>query len=200
MLQYHSIKGEFPMDEINFYLVIQKRPGEYIYIDINSLDISDGTVQKDLKSIDYFTSKYSLQELRDSVIRSNMVDLDGELRIVSDARRRHNLPVYTRDIYNDLFPIVTGVNEMDHVLKGRIHDAFYNVVKNIFDDEGFIKNILKRFKEALDNNCINEVFNLINELPYDKARNIYFVIYRVISNRKNNINESQKLQRLNNAA
>ena len=82
------------MENIKYYLVLEKRLGDYSLIDINKLDICDYNVNYDIASIDTFTSKFTDEEIKASIIRSNMVEsgyLEGKLKIISDVK--HNLRV-----------------------------------------------------------------------------------------------------------
>ena len=51
--------------------------------------------------------------------------------------------------------------------------------------------MLDRFKTALRNGTKREMFKLIAELPYQKSRNIYISIYKVL-NRDVLINDNKK--------
>ena len=84
-------------EKINYYLVLEKRLGDYNIIDINRLDITNKEISNDIVDIDFFTCKFTNEEIMASIIRSNMARpeyLDGRLRIISDARHKHNLTVY----------------------------------------------------------------------------------------------------------
>ena len=45
-------------EKINYYLVLEKRLGDYNIIDINRLDIADHEIPSDILSIDFFTINY----------------------------------------------------------------------------------------------------------------------------------------------
>ena len=181
-------------EKINYYLVLEKRLGDYNIIDINQLDITNTEISNDILAIDFFTCKFSEEELRDSIIRSNMARpeyLDGRLRIISDARHKHNLTVLTKEIHQDIMDFQTNAEEMDQNFKNKLFGAYKKIVESCFNDPDFIKGMLDRFKNALKNNDKKEIFKLISELPYHKGRNIYISIYKVL-NRDKLINENKQ--------
>ena len=82
------------MEEVKYFLVLEKRLGDYNIIDINKLDICKRYVSNDISSIDSFTSMYNEHELRESIIRCNIVNKDyiyGNFKIISDVK--HNLRI-----------------------------------------------------------------------------------------------------------
>ena len=46
-------------EKINYYLVLEKRLGDYNIIDINRLDIVTEEISSDILSIDFFTCKFT---------------------------------------------------------------------------------------------------------------------------------------------
>ncbi len=169
------------MDGIKFYLVLQKRLGDYNLIDISALDIYNGSNPSTLAEIDSFTCKYTESEIRASIERSNIVQLDylaGELRVISEYK--HNFPILTKEIFNI-------INEFRNTLivdKQKLN-SIYNIYKNnletILKDKDMIKKFLDLFKNSLNNNDFNRSMELIDQLPYLKARNVYFYIYKIFS-------------------
>ena len=181
-------------EKINYYLVLEKRLGDYNIIDINRLDITNKEISNDIVDIDFFTCKFTNEEIMASIIRSNMARpeyLDGRLRIISDARHKHNLTVLTKEIHQDIMDFQINEEEMEQNFKNKLFGAYKKIVESSFNDPDFIKTMLDRFKTALRNGTKRELFKLISELPYQKSRNIYISIYKVL-NRDELINDNKK--------
>ena len=181
-------------EKINYYLVLEKRLGDYNIIDINRLDITSKEISNNILDIDFFTCKFTSEEIMASIIRSNMARpeyLDGRLRIISDARHKHNLTVLTKEIHQNIMDFQTDEDEMNQNFKNKLFGAYKKIVESSFNDPDFIKGMLERFKTALRNGTKREMFKLIAELPYQKSRNIYISIYKVL-NRDELINENRK--------
>ena len=85
---------------IIYNLVLERKPGDYNVIEINSIpDINKCT--NDIGSIDMFTSKFTENELRELIEKYNLVSQDylvGTFRIISNLK--HNLPILTREKFN----------------------------------------------------------------------------------------------------
>ena len=64
-------------------------------------------------------------------------------------------------------------------------NSIYNIYKNnlesVLKDKDMIKKFLDLFKNSLNNNDFNRSMELIDQLPYLKARNVYFYIYKIFS-------------------
>lgn len=173
------------MNSVKYFLVLEKRLGDYNYIDINKLDICNETVTNDLTSIDSFTNRFTEEELRNSISRSNMARpeyLDGNLKVVSDAK--HNLRVLTKTVFDEVMQIVTGKLIIDRDLKNRLFGLFRKIIEKLYDDKGVIAEMLEKFKSALRMDNLVEIFNYINLLPYPQSRSIYFMIYDELQIRK----------------
>lgn len=180
------------MEKVNYYLVLEKRLGDYNLIDINKLDICDMPVTNDIAAIDSFTLKFSEKEIKDSIERSNMSQveyLDGTLKIVSDAK--HNLPILSKDMFTIIKEFQNSNVDTPQDLKNKLFGSYKRVVENIFEDKDFIHGILERFKVALRNNNKEEIFKIIEELPYAKSRIIYLNICN-FHLQKNIVNENNK--------
>ena len=181
-------------EKINYYLVLEKRLGDYNIIDINRLDIADHEIPSDILSIDFFTCEFTEEEIRESIIRSNMARpeyLDGRLRIISDARHKHNLTVLTKEIYHDIMNFQTNDEEINQDFKNKLFGAYKKIVESSFTDPDFIKRMLERFKVALKTGTKKDIFKLIGELPYQKSRNIYISIYKML-NKENHFEKNEE--------
>lgn len=165
------------MNTIKYYLALERRLGDHALIDINKLDITSSQVSSDLASIDLFTSKYSEDEIRESIKRSNMASnyIDGNLKIISDAR--HNLRVLTKNEFNTIMDIQNSNEPFDRDFKNKIFGAYKKSVEHTFQDKIFIRGMLDAFKDILNSDDKIRIFKVISEIPYANVRTIYFNIY-----------------------
>lgn len=176
------------MEEIKYFLVLEKRLGDYNIVDINKLDICTYRVANTVSSIDCFTSIYSEEELKESIERSNIVHLSyltGNLKIVSE--KKHNFKVLTKNMFNIIKEFQEDDMEFDREFKNKIFGIYKKIVECIFSDKDFINGMLERFKELLRNGSKKEIFGVIEELPYSKSRTIYLCIYDEVTKRKEEI-------------
>jgi len=187
------------MEKINYFLVLEKRLGDYNLIDINKLDICNGIVMNDIASIDTFTCKFTESEIRASIERSNMTQtdyLDGNLKIISDVK--HNLRVLSKDIFANIVDFQKSGELLDQNYKNKLYGLYKKIVESTFGDKGFIQGMLDRFKLALKGSHKTEIFSIIEELPYAKSRLIYFTIFDENIRRKDEM--LRKLEKLNDVA
>lgn len=167
------------MDGIKFFLVLQKRLGDYNLVDIRALDIYDGTNVSTLAEIDLFTCKYTELELRNSIERSNIVQPDylaGDLRVVSEYK--HNFPILTKNIFEKIYEF-RSMLIVDKQKLNSIYNIYKNNLEAVLTDKDMIKRFLDLFKKSLKANDFNRTMELIDQLPYLKARNVYFYIYKI---------------------
>lgn len=187
------------MEKINYFLVLEKRLGDYNLIDINKLDICNGIVTNDISSIDSFTCQFTEKEIRASIERSNMAHanyLDGTLKVISDVK--HNFRVLSKDIFTSIVEFQTSVDIVDQDYKNKLYGAYKKIVECTFEDKGFIQGMLDRFKLALKGSNKEEIFSIIEELPYHKSRVIYFAIFDENMRRKEE--KLRKLEKLDDVA
>lgn len=187
------------MEEVKYFLVLEKRLGDYNLIDINSLDICKNMVTNDIASIDVFTCMYTEEEIKASITRSNIIHSDyinGVLKIVSDAK--HNLRALTKDVFSLIRDFQCNTIEIDRDFKNKLFGIYKKVIENTFEDKSFIQGLLDRFKNSLKDSDKKNIFNIIEELPYNKSRIIYLCIYDELINRKQN--SLRKLEKLDDAA
>ena len=124
--------------------------------------------------------------------------LDGSLKIISDAKHKHNLRVLTKDIFGNIIEFQNNNELLDQNYKNRLFGIYKKVIDNTFDDDDFIKGMLDRFKIALKNNIKDAIFSIVEELPYVKSRTIYFSIYDENMRRKEEL--LRKLEKLDDVA
>ena len=172
-------------NNVKYFIVLENRPGDYDLVDINKLDISDGQVTNNLSVVDIFTSRYTEEEIKESIARSNMVRqeyLNGQLRIVSDAG--HNLRVLTKEMFEEIVDVIMGKVELDNVLKSKLQSVYKQTLEKICDSSTIIQSFLLKFKDAIKTNNISDLFKYIDILPYNKSRLIYFMIYDEVEKKK----------------
>jgi len=187
------------MEKVNYFLVLEKRLGDYNIVDINKLDICKYPVGNDISSIDAFTCRYTESEIRESIERCNIAHndyFDGTLKIISDVK--HNFKVLTKETYNNIIDFQNNDEVIDRNFKNKLFGIYKKVIEHSFEDVDFIKQMLERFKEILKNDSKEEIFKIIEELPYDKSRNIYFLIYDEVQRKK--AEKIKKLEKLNDVA
>ncbi|MBE6157150.1 MAG: hypothetical protein E7161_05395 [Firmicutes bacterium] len=187
------------MEKINYFLVLEKRLGDNILIDINKLDICSGVVINNIASIDAFTCRFSEIELKASIERSNMAQVDylnGTLKVISDVK--HNLRVLTKDIFTSIVEFQKNDELLDQDYKNKLFGIYKKMIESTFEDKGFIQGMLDRFKLALKSSNKDEIFSIIEELPYAKSRSIYFTIFDV--NMRRNAEMLRKLEKLDDVA
>ena len=166
------------MDSVKYFLVLEKRLGDYNIIDINKLNICNNYITNDIASIDCFTCMYSEEEIKSSISRSNIAHeeyINGKLKIVSDMK--HNLKALTKDIFNNIMEFQISDNEIDRASKNKLYGIYKKVIENTFENKSFIQGMLDRFKLCLKGNDKKEIFSILEELPYNKSRIIYLYIY-----------------------
>lgn len=187
------------MEKINYFLVLEKRLGDYNLIDINKLDICNSYVENDIAAIDSFTCRFTEKEIKDSIERSNMAQINylgGNLKIVSDVK--HNFRVLTKDIFAEITNFQKNEENITRDLKNKMFGIYKKIVESIFEDKGFIQGMLDRFKLALKSDNKKEIFSIIEEIPYSKSRMIYFTIYDEESKKKQDM--LRKLEKLDDVA
>lgn len=187
------------MDKINYFLVLERRLGDYILIDINKLDICTQYVDNDIAMIDSFTCRFTEDEIKGAIERSNMAQasyLAGSLKVISDFK--HNFNVLTKDKFSEIVEFQNSIEEISLDFRNKLYGSYKKVVERTFEDKGFIQGILERFKIALRSGNKAEIFSIVEELPYAKSRVIYFTIYDEIQKRKQE--RLRKLEKLNDAA
>ena len=167
------------MNNVNYYLALEKRVGDYNIIDINKLDICDRYYLNDIVSIDSFTCKYSEEEIKDSIERGNLVNkdyLNGIFKIVSD--KHHRLPVLTKEKYNIIRDFQNDSTEISKDLKNKLYGAYKKIADKEFKDDDFKLGLLNKFNNTLKSNDKKEIFRWLEKLPYENIRSFYITIYK----------------------
>ena len=67
---------------------------------------------------------------------------------------------------------------MNQQIKNVIFGTYKKIIESSFSDPDFIHGLLEHLKSELKENNKQGTFSLIEEMPYEKIRNIYLAIYR----------------------
>lgn len=171
------------MESVKYFLVLEKRLGDYNIIDINKLDICKNYIGSDISSIDFFTCSYKEEEIKKSIERSNTARpgyLEGNLKIISD--KKHNLKILTKENLILIQEFQNNDIEPNRELKNKLYGLYKKIVENTFENKNFIDGMLDRFKETLNKGNKKEIFKIIEELPYAKSRIIYLSLSEELKN------------------
>jgi hypothetical protein len=177
---YIPLQGDEKMEaknNVSYYLILEKRPGDYNVIDISKLDICREEVSNDLTYIDFFTCRFTEDEIKSSIARSNIVRedyLDGSLKVISNDN--HKLRALTKDIYQIIINRVSKGSDINRDLKNRLFSYYKKTIMYNLDDN-YTDEKIESFKDALRDNDFDNIFNVINNLPYLRSREMYFLIY-----------------------
>lgn len=168
------------MDGIRFYLVLQIRLGDYNIINIPELDIYNNEEYTTLSQIDTFTSKYTKEDLLESIKRGNLVQdkyLNGELRVISEYK--HNFSILSKKEYDIIseFPSML-INDKEFLNK--LYNIYKSNIEKVLTDKMMIDKFLSLFRTSLNNNDFIRSMELIEQLPYLRARSVYFYIYKLL--------------------
>ncbi len=168
------------MDGIRFYLVLQKRLGDYNVINIPELDIYKNEEYNTLSQIDTFTSKYTKEELIESIKRGNLVReeyLSGDLRVISEYK--HNFDILTREEF-DIISEFPSMLISDKQLLNNIYNIYKSNIEKVLTDKMMIDKFLSLFRKSLNENDFVRSMELIEQLPYLRARSVYFYLYKLL--------------------
>lgn len=170
------------MDKINYYLVLEKRVGDFNIIDINKLDICDRYCLNDIASIDLFTCRFMENEIKESIKRNNLVSddyINGYFKIISD--KRHRLPILSKEKYDLIRDFQNNDVEISKEFKNKLYSAYKKIADKEFKDIDFKNGILNKFNETLKKGNKHEIFEWLERLPYESIRSFYFTIYKELS-------------------
>lgn len=170
-----------------YYLVIEKRHGDFLNIDIFLL----GNFLKDytkLENIDDFTMKLNTEDIIDTIRLTNIVPeeyLEGKLLIIDNFKRTYK--VITKDLLNN-FELrsfiennIKNKNLMNRI-KTKIDDLINNKLNNMIDGYVIFNSI--EFKDAIDKEDTHKILDIISRLPYIELRQLIIYICENLNNKK----------------
>lgn len=157
------------VEEQKHFLALMARPGDYVFIDISKLDIANGYNPVNLSGMDSFTMHFSINELMESIKRTNMASekyLNGTL-VIQDNQKHNPIKVIDKDFYNYF--------QVDNYLKEKIGNKqelnkIINKIRSLTDKS-------QMFVDALINNNIDLAVDALFSLPYLIERR--FIIYLI---------------------
>ena len=163
------------VEEQKHFLALMARPGDYAFIDISRLDISENYHPNNLMELDGFTMYFSSEEIISSISRANLVDgkyLNGKL-VIQDNQKHNPLPLIDKNFYNDfridLF-LKSKMGNKDEI--NTIINKFMAIVKD--------ESVTNKFKNALKSYNIDEAIDIVFNIDYLMQRRfiVYLIEYR----------------------
>ena len=175
------------MENINvkYYLVLEKRPYDYLPINIDLLDIGSGINYTDIVSIDLFTKAFTKEEIFNSIKNSNTVTDDymkGNLMVIAipekSKKYSHSYPALTSDVLNGFdFPTYIIMNIKDKNIMNAILMKFSNIVKN--------EEMKDQLKMAIQSENVKEILKILLQMPYIQNRELCLYIMEKLNNKEN---------------
>lgn len=157
------------------FLSLMSQVGDYVFIDISKLDISQGYSPYYLSDIDSFTKHFSKEEILSSIKRANLVSekyLNGKL-VIQDNQKHNPMEVLDKEFYNN-FRIDLYLEEMsrDKVKLNNLVNKFRAVTKD--------SNLAAIFADALKRKDIDEAVDILFNLDYLVLRK--YMLYLIEQN------------------
>lgn len=163
------------MKNIDYYLILEKRPGDYNIVDINRINTRGFFIINDLGAIDSFTSKYTINELRNLIVSNNIVTdsyFDGVFKIISSAN--HRFDVIDKNLFNAVINFQNS-NDFDKNLKNKLFGWYKSAIDHLYNDKEK-EELLNNFNMLVKSENKIEIFKEIEKLPYFNSRQIYLKI------------------------
>jgi hypothetical protein len=159
-----------------YMLVLERRPFDYMPINIGQLDIGSGINYNSMRDIDTFTKAFSKKDIIDSVKRSNLVTdeyLNGNMILIeiedNNSKYLHKYPALTSDLTED-FDLVSFI--YSNINDKNLMNSIIVKYSNLYHDDDMIAMI----KDASNNKDTRSVLRFIYMMPYDKMRELYIYI------------------------
>ena len=149
---------------MNFHLVLEQKPGDFMPIDINIL-LNNDINYLNLLNIDSFTKKYLENEILIMIRDNNIVPssyLNGKLQIINDKKFRY--PVIFKDTK---FTIDTFFES--YIDDKQMMNKFLNIYLKYNDNKDLIQ-------KYIDKKDIEGILNVLYNLDYVTLRKIYFYL------------------------
>lgn len=180
------------------YLAFEERPHSYVPIDLSDLEIFKGCIlDGTLKSLDNFTSRFSEEEIRESIKKSNTIMLENYDVPMVIVSKNHPLPLITNQNVADLdmtniFNEALDNKDLANKLKNKIQSIMRKNMSNYISEEG-IQTLFKSFQVAINTRNSSYLTYIFNNLSYEGQRELAFYFYDINKEKENN----QILQRKN---
>lgn len=153
--------------ETKYYLAVETKPNNYFPINLLDLNISENFNTTKLTELDLFTSKFTKEEIMNSIKDSNLLDINFDMPLVviyNEKGAMRKAPVLLKDndydmwkVLEDNFPNKNFTNKIHNFLKTKIDEYTLENIKNAKNSKEFIY--------------------AINEMPYTIERKLYFYLY-----------------------
>ena len=162
--------------ETKFMLALEKRPFDYMPINIALLDIGNGINYSTISDIDVFTKSYTKEEILDSIKLANIVTdeyLAGNLIVVeiyeNNLKYLHKYPVLTNDV-TDGFDLISFLynNLQDKNLMNSLIVKYNNLSNDV--------ELTNEFKQAILNKDVQTIVRILYLMPYIKNRELCLYI------------------------
>lgn len=153
--------------ETKYYLAVETKPNNYFPINLLDLNISENFNTTKLTELDLFTSKFTKEEIMNSIKNSNLLDIDFDMPLVV--------------IYNEK----GAMRKAPALLKNNDYDM-WKVLEDNFSNKNFTNKIHNFLKNKIDEYTLENIKNAknskefiyaINEMPYTIERKLYFYLY-----------------------
>jgi len=153
--------------EIKYYLAVEIKPNNYFPINLSDLNISNNFNITKLAELDGFTSRFTKDEIIDSIKSANLLEVSSDMPLVviyNEKGAMRKIKSLTKDNSFDMWQhLQTNFNDKN--FKSKVYNFLANKI-----DEYTLLNI----KNA---ETPKEYIYAINEMPYNIERKLYFYLY-----------------------
>lgn len=174
----------------SFFLALQRRPGDSIFIDISKLSIAEGYIPHSLMEIDSFTIHFTVDEIKKSIKEANIAEAEYEegSLVIQDSGKHKPLKVLDKS-YVDEFNLDIFLKEHlgNKELMNNISYKFGNIVQN--------EQISEQFKVGVKTNNIEILLNIIFNIDYLLQRKFMIYLINIYHNKKDKKDIKQELKR-----
>lgn len=191
-----------------YYLAIERRPGEFVSkIDLRELSIYNDVFSNNyelnhhLDEVDFFTIKYTEADLRNEVIKSNIVEkkdyvTNGTFRVIAVDRNsskperevKYDYPVLTKDVYDEIYEFYNDNQPLDINFRNKLLGKYTKILKSlkVYSNEE-VNRLSNIFNEYLKHDDRVKIFEVLSDesIPYLYVRPINFLIYEYVIAKKN---------------
>lgn len=157
-----------------YFLILEKRPGDFMPINISILNGNTYTDYSLIENIDQFTKDLTKEEIITLVKNNNIVSpeyLEGSLWVINEKKYRFG--VLTKDINMSLDTFF-----LKYINDKRIMNKFVNIYLK------YSKDNIDNIKKAIEDKKVDVILQNLFMLSYDKVRSIYFYLYEKVVEEK----------------
>lgn len=152
---------------MNYFLVLEKRPKDFMPINISIITQDNRANYTSLEGIDEFTRRYNEDEIKNLIKENNLVTddyLEGKLWVINENKYRFR--VFTKDINMSLDTFL-----LKNINNKQIMNKFVNIYFK------YTKVNIDIIKEAIKKGEVNIILQILFTLDYEIIRNIYFYLF-----------------------